>query len=845
MSSKNIVGVLLIVFLIVILTACGSDSEKANKQFNLSITTEGEGSVEPEEGIYEYEEGTVVSLSTTTDTTSGWYFSSWGGPDGSEVAENKILMDRDKVIKGIFLQSDYEMNVNITPEGAGTVDKVILPSVQNIGYGETVRLTAEPNSGFVFDHWEEEGELDGSVANPAVMTMAGDKDVTAVFVQSDYSLNITAENGTVAKDPDQAGYRYAEIVSLQASPDEGYIFDHWEGDIIGNANPVEITMDESKEIKATFVKERYDLNVSIGPDDSSGDILLAVKEDLGMEYGQILTLTAVSETGYVFDHWEGDLSGDNNPVDLTMDMNKSVRAVFRKEEYGLNTSVFPVDSGSINKDPDKIVYGHGEVVNITATPVTGYLFDHWEGNLSSEADPADNLQQITMDSDKDLTAIFVRKEYGLTVTASPVEGGTVDKVILPSVQNIGYGETVRLTAEPNSGYVFDHWEGEGELNGSVANPVVVTMAEDKDVTAVFARQISGRIVNTITQSGIEGITINFSDGSSTITDSQGYWTKNGISVAGTITVTPEVPAECYGPIFTPEVQEVSWLSSEKVDFTFVGYTLKEIWEDNDVSPYGIAIDNSGYVYISNYTGGQIKKFDSTGVLIDTWSGYNYPRGIAVDDLGNIYMYAGNDVHKYNGSQWSTLISDITKDGYDVFVHDIAIDDRDGGIYLSSGNGDVGYKYNSEGSFVEEWIDSSAGGIAIDDSGNIYMVDYDAANSGLYKLSNNYYGVVYFKQGLSPYQGSPGAEFCTGVALDSYGNIYMSYAAGKDYNWINRDGQMIHVLANDGNILTKWGIYGSKPGELGKLYGGVAVDESGNIYVADNENSRIQIFAPVE
>jgi hypothetical protein len=48
------------------------------------------------------------------------------------------------------------------------------------------------------------------------------------------------------------------------------------------------------------------------------------------------------------------------------------------------------------------------------------------------------------------------------------------------------------------------------------------MNGDKEISAEFVQKISGRILGFISLEDIEGIPINFSDGSSTTTDSQGY-----------------------------------------------------------------------------------------------------------------------------------------------------------------------------------------------------------------------------------------------------------------------------------------------------------------------------------
>ena len=53
---------------------------------------------------------------------------------------------------------------------------------------------------------------------------------------------------------------------------------------------------------------------------------------------------------------------------------------------------------------------------------------------------------------------------------------------------------------------------------------------------------------------------------------------------------------------------------------------------------------------------------------------------------------------------------------------------------------------------------------------------------------------------------------------------------------------IHKFARDGRLLFSWGEPGSGPGQF-NLPHSVAVDSRGTVYVADRENSRVQLFSP--
>ncbi len=81
------------------------------------------------------------------------------------------------------------------------------------------------------------------------------------------------------------------------------------------------------------------------------------------------------------------------------------------------------------------------------------------------------------------------------------------------------------------------------------------------------------------------------------------------------------------------------------------------------------------------------------------------------------------------------------------------------------------------------------------------------------------------------QGSGDGQFAnpTGVAVDGSGNVFVA-----DFN------SRIQKFTNTGTFLTKWGCPGSGDGQF-SFPTGVAVDGSGNVFVADG-NNRIQKFA---
>jgi len=124
----------------------------------------------------------------------------------------------------------------------------------------------------------------------------------------------------------------------------------------------------------------------------------------GGEYksGAQVILTASPASGYAFDHWSGSASGTTSTVTIIMGSDKSLTANFKAstQTYTLTTNVSPSGAGSVS--PSGGEYESDVQVTLTASPASGYAFDHWSGGASGTT----STITITMDSDKSLTARF-------------------------------------------------------------------------------------------------------------------------------------------------------------------------------------------------------------------------------------------------------------------------------------------------------------------------------------------------------------------------------------------------------------------------------------------------------
>ncbi|MBT6198473.1 MAG: hypothetical protein HOI06_06755, partial [Pelagibacteraceae bacterium] len=94
-------------------------------------------------------------------------------------------------------------------------------------------------------------------------------------------------------------------------------------------------------------------------------------------------------------------------------------------KYTLTTAANPTAGGTVA--PTTGQYTEGATVSITATPAGEYLFSSWTGATGTTA-----TTSVVMNSNKTVTANFVKKKYPLTITVEG-EGTVAEKVIKQGV----------------------------------------------------------------------------------------------------------------------------------------------------------------------------------------------------------------------------------------------------------------------------------------------------------------------------------------------------------------------------------------------------------------------------
>ncbi|MFN2170923.1 MAG: InlB B-repeat-containing protein [Candidatus Promineifilaceae bacterium] len=290
--------------------------------YTLTITPDGGGTVTqvPDKPSYGCSEEVTL---TAVPVNAGYAFSSWGGNATGTDNPLIVTMDEDKTITATFIETGVETyTLTVNTSGNGSVTKSL--DQETYPAGTIVTLTAEPDEGWQFDSWS--GNLTGNT-NPTTITMDANKTVTATFSEippGTYTLTVTTEgNGTVIKSPNQASYTAGTVVTLTPVPNTDWVFTGWSGDATGTTTPLQVTMNSNMSIKATFT-ETFELNTDVI---GLGQVIVTPDQERYID-GTVVTVTAVPNTDWLFNSWYGDLSGQQNPTQVTMDKDHSIIANF-------------------------------------------------------------------------------------------------------------------------------------------------------------------------------------------------------------------------------------------------------------------------------------------------------------------------------------------------------------------------------------------------------------------------------------------------------------------------------------------------------------------------------------
>jgi sugar lactone lactonase YvrE len=232
-------------------------------------------------------------------------------------------------------------------------------------------------------------------------------------------------------------------------------------------------------------------------------------------------------------------------------------------------------------------------------------------------------------------------------------------------------------------------------------------------------------------------------------------------------------------------------------------------------PWGLGFDLLGNIYVADSANNAIRKITPEGLVstlgtlvvregsadgFGTNARFKSPNGIAADRLGNVFVADTNN-------------------------HTIRKIAPSGEVTTFAGSAGVSGSTNGTGNAARFYYPTD---LAIDSSGNLYVAD--ELNNSVRKITPS--GVV------TTY--ATGFYFHEGITVDTIGNVYVADSGNHTVKMISPTGAVTTLAGSSGNRGTADGF---RTDARFDSPSGLAVDEAGNVYVADRFNGAIRKIAP--
>jgi len=312
------------------------------------------------------------------------------------------------------------------------------------------------------------------------------------------------------------------------------------------------------------------------------------------------------------------------------------------------------------------------------------------------------------------------------------------------------------------------------------------------------------------------------------------------------------------------------------DGNLAGY-LYDLWGDPekpaDIS--GFTIDNNGALYVTFDNYHEVVKFSSTAEYLRHWGSEEttkgklfYPETVKITPSGDLLV-----LEEYNHriqvfdlfGKLKRVVGSLGSGTHEFYYPYHVTTDRLGQIYVADSGNDRIQVFDQNWNFIRsipnlrESSDSIVQ-MAVDSNGNIYgfnqtgllKMDYQGNHLNIWEIErgplyiDRYDNIYVVNNSIEQYDTMGGFVRSIGHFSDVYGEFNpWSITVDLNGNFYIADGGIqdrIIVLDSSGNNLASIGNNGYKEGEFNIPYD-VTVSSSGDVYVADRDNHRIQVFSP--
>ncbi len=416
---------------------------------------------------------------------------------------SSVSPENQKAYGKALLLTQYTLNTFTT--GNGTVSAI--PNQLSYDSATNVQLTAVPDAGWSFSAWS--GDATGSI-NPLSVTMDGNKNITATFIQITHQLTVQTDGTTDAVVSPSGTFAVNESaatpISVTTVP-SGYTFVNWTvtagmgnatfGDASSASTTVTLTGDAT--VQANFAHIQHQLTVKA---DATAGAVVSPSGTFAVNEGAATPISVTTvPAGYTFVNWTvtagignatfGDASSASTTVTLTGDATVQANFAHITRQLTLQTDG---TAGAVITPSSPATVNDGASTPISVTVPSGYTFAGWTvtagPSYAAIANASLASTSVTLTGgNSTLQANFVHTTRQLTLQTD----GTAGAVITPSSPaTVNDGASTPISVTVPSGYTFAGWTVTAGpsyaaiANASLASTSVTLTGGNSTVQANFA-----------------------------------------------------------------------------------------------------------------------------------------------------------------------------------------------------------------------------------------------------------------------------------------------------------------------------------------------------------------------
>lgn len=421
----------------------------------------------------------------------------------------------------------YTISVSANPTNGGTVS-----GGGSYQQGQSCTVIATAANGYSFNNWTENGSVVSTNPNYS-FTVNNNRSLVANFsvqAPNTYTINASPNPSNGGLVTGGGTYQQGQSCTVSATANTGYTFLRWTengNQVSSNANYT-FTVTGNRTLVAQFQLQSFTISATVTPSNSG-----TVTGGGSYNYGQICTLMATANTGYVFEKWtkNGTQISTEATYSFTVTESASYVAHFQLQDYTINVSVNPANGGNVTGGGS---YSFGQSCTVTATANTGYTFLRWTENGNQVSTNASYTFTVT--GNRFLVAQFQEQSYTITASANPTNGGSVT-----GGGSYNYGQSCTVSATPATGYTFTNWTENGSVVSTNAT-YTFTVNANRDMVANFSVQAPNTYSISVSSNPTTGGSVTgggtYQQGQSCMvsaTANTGYtftnWTENGSVVS--------------------------------------------------------------------------------------------------------------------------------------------------------------------------------------------------------------------------------------------------------------------------------------------------------------------------